>query len=83
MNVLSARWFRALAVVVLSLVLLWLSSNRIVVLLGNNHFEPTYRLCVAGVGWLAEDVSLLERQIVCNVTMAKMVADAERELETQ
>jgi hypothetical protein len=35
------------------------------------------------VGWLAEDVSQLERQIVCNVTMAKMVADAERELETQ
>ena len=35
MNLLSARWFRALAVIVLLVLLLWMSSNRIVVMLGN------------------------------------------------
>ena len=41
MNLLSARWFRALAVIVLLVLLLWMSSNRIVVMLGNQYFEPT------------------------------------------
>ncbi|GIS21012.1 MAG: hypothetical protein CM15mP120_29280 [Pseudomonadota bacterium] len=50
MNLLSARWFRALAVIVLLVLLLWMSSNRIVVMLGNQYFEPTYQLCIDTLG---------------------------------
>lgn len=83
MNLLSARWFRALAVIVLLVLLLWMSSNRIVVMLGNQYFEPTYQLCIDTLAWIAEDASQLELQTVCNITMVKLVADAERELAAQ
>ena len=83
MNLLSARWFRALAVIVLLVLLLSMSSNRIVVMLGNQYFEPTYKLCIDTLGWIAEDASQLELQTVCNITMVKLVADAERELAAQ
>ena len=80
MNVLSARWFRGLAIFVLLLVLLSLNSNRAIVLIDNQYFEPTYRGCVGIMGFVAEDVSELERQIVCNITMVRIAADAERAL---
>ncbi|MGB0997922.1 MAG: hypothetical protein ACPGXJ_06545 [Pseudomonadales bacterium] len=83
MNLLSARWFRALGVVLLSVLLLWMSSNRIVVMLGNQYFEPTYELCVDVLGWIADDVSQLERQIVCNISLEKAVVDAERALAAE
>lgn len=82
-DLLSARWFRAIAVAVLLCLLLWVSNNRIVVFIGNHYFEPTYELCIAAIGVLADDVTQLERQIVCNITMIQMVADAEREIAAQ
>ena len=83
MNVLSARWFRGLAIFALLLVLLSLNSNRLIVLIDNQYFEPTYRGCVGIMGFVAEDVSELERQIVCNITMVRIAADAERALASE
>ena len=62
---------------VLLVPLLWMSSNRIVVMLGNQYFEPTYQLCIDTLGWIAEDASQLN-QTVCNITMVKLVADGTR-----
>ena len=83
MNVLSARWFRGLAIFVLLLVLLSLNTNRLIVLVDRNFFEPTYHGCVGIMGWIAEDVTQLERQIVCNITMVSLIADAERALASE
>jgi hypothetical protein len=35
------------------------------------------------MGWIAEDVTQLERQIVCNITMVRIIADAERALAAE
>jgi hypothetical protein len=83
MRVLASRWFRALAIFALLLVLLVLNINQIVVFVDKRYFEPTYRGCVTVVGWIAEDVSQLERQIVCNITMVRIAADAERALASK
>ena len=83
MNVLSARWFRGLAIFVLLLVLLSLNTNHLIVLVDRNFFEPTYHGCVRIMGWIAEDVTQLERQIVCNITMVSLIADAERALASE
>ena len=83
MNVLSARWFRGLAIFALLFVLLSLNSNRAIVFMDNQYFEPTYRACVGILGFIAQDVSQLERQIVCNITMVSIAADAERSLATE
>ena len=83
MKVLAARWFRVLAILALLLVLLGLNLNRLIVLIDKQYFEPTYRGCIAVIGWLAEDVTRLERQIVCNITMVKIAANAERALASE
>jgi hypothetical protein len=83
MKVLDARWFRVLAIFVLLLVLLGLNLNRLIVLIDKRYYEPTYRGCITVMGWIAEDVTQLERQIVCNITMVKIIADAERALAAE
>ena len=83
MRVLASRWFRALAIFALLLVLLGVNINRVVVFIDKRYFEPTYLGCVTVVGWIAEDVSQLERQIVCNITMVRIAADAERALASE
>ena len=83
MRVLASRWFRALAIFALLLVLLGISMNRVVVFIDKRYFEPTYRGCVTVVRWIADDVSQLERQIVCNITMVRIAADAERALASE
>ena len=83
MRVLASRWFRALAIFALLLVLLGININRVVVFIDKRYFEPTYRGCVTVVGWIAVDVSQLERQIVCNITMVRIVVDAERALASE
>ena len=80
MKLLDARWFRVLAIFVLLLVLLGLNLNRLIVLIDKRYYEPTYRGCITVMGWIAEDVTQLERQIVCNITMVRIIADAERAL---
>ena len=83
MKLLDARWFRVLAIFVLLLVLLGLNLNRLIVLIDKRYYEPTYRGCIAVMGWIAEDVTQLERQIVCNITMVRIIADAERALAAE
>ena len=83
MKLLDARWFRVLAIFVLLLVLLGLNLNRLIVLIDKRYYEPTYRGCITVMGWIAEDVTQLERQIVCNITMVRIIADAERALAAE
>ena len=83
MRLLASRWFRALAIFALLVVLLGININRVVVFIDKRYFEPTYRGCVTVVGWIADDVSQLERQIVCNITMVRIVVDAERALASE
>ena len=68
---------------VLLLVLLGLNLNRLIVLIEKRYYEPTYRGCITVMGWIAEDVTQLERQIVCNITMVRIIADAERALAAE
>ena len=75
MKLLDARWFRVLAIFVLLLVLLGLNLNRLIVLIDKRYYEPTYRGCITVMGWIAEDVTQLERQIVCNITMVRIIIE--------